>query len=56
MPTTDPNLIRALEFSGNLLFAVTAVVVVVGLVVVALSLRHAPRAVTIDAPSPKPQH
>jgi hypothetical protein len=53
MTTTDPNLLRALEFSGNLLFAVTAAVVVFGLLVVVLSFRNAPRPVTVDA---RPQH
>lgn len=39
MPTTDPVLLRAMELSGNLLCVVTAGIIVVGLLMVALSFR-----------------
>lgn len=42
MPTTDPTLLRALEVSGGFLHAVTLAIVVLGLLVVAASLRKAP--------------
>lgn len=40
MPTANASLIHsAMELSGNLLYAMTAVVVIFGLLVVALSFR-----------------
>ncbi len=40
MTTTDPTLLHtAVELSGSLLFTVTAMVVIAGLLVVALSFR-----------------
>ena len=42
MPTTDPALLRALEVSGGFLHAVTLAIVVLGLLVVAASLRKSP--------------
>lgn len=42
MPATDPALLRALEISGGFLYTVTLVVLVIGLLVVAWSLRHSP--------------
>lgn len=42
MPTTDPNLLRALEVTGGFLHAVTLAIVILGLLVVAASLRSSP--------------
>ena len=43
MPAADPTTIHAaLEFSGSLLYAVTAMIIVFGLLVVALSFRGSP--------------
>lgn len=42
MSTTDPALLRALELSGGFLHAVTLAIVVLGLLVVAASLRSSP--------------
>ncbi len=40
MPAADPTTIHAaLEFSGSFLYAVTAMIIVFGLLVVALSFR-----------------
>ncbi|HLK50365.1 MAG TPA: hypothetical protein VKT49_19630 [Bryobacteraceae bacterium] len=40
MPATDPTLIHAaLEFSGSLLYGLTAMIIVFGLLVVAVSFR-----------------
>jgi hypothetical protein len=40
MPTAEPSLIHtALELSGTLLYAVTAMIIVFGLLVVGISLR-----------------
>ena len=54
MPTTDATLLRAaMEVSGNLLFAVTALVMVFGVLVVALSFRRVPARVPTQARPPR---
>ena len=43
MTTTDPALLRAMELSGGLLYAVTAAIIVFGMLMVALSFRKSPK-------------
>ena len=41
MPTTDTTLVRAaMEFSGSFLYAVTAAIILIGVLVVAFSFRE----------------
>jgi len=54
MPATDATLLRAaLEVSGSLLFAVTALVTVFGVMVVALSFRRVPVRVPTQVRPPR---
>jgi len=54
MPTTDATLLRtALDVSGNLLFCVTALVTLFGVLTVALSFRRVPARVAMRERPPR---
>jgi hypothetical protein len=54
MPATDSTLLQAAtDFSGSLLFAVTALVTLFGVLVVALSFRRVPARVPTRARPPR---